>query len=58
MKKYIEKVLKRFNLDKAKSVATPLASHFMLSSKQSPLSNKEKEEMTKVPYASFVGCLM
>ncbi|CAL9006694.1 unnamed protein product, partial [Prunus brigantina] len=30
---YIEKVLKRFNMDKAKLVSTPFPSHFKLSSK-------------------------
>ena len=56
--KYIEKILKRFNMEKANPVATPLASHFKLSSKQSPASEKEEEEMAKVPYASAVGSLM
>ena len=56
--KYIEKVLQRFNMDKAKVVSTPLATHFRLSVKQSPSTEKEKEEMQKVPYASAVGSLM
>ena len=37
---------------------SPLGSHLKLSSKQSPSSEKEKEEMRKVPYASAVGSLM
>ena len=56
--KYIEKELKRFNMEKANPVATPFASHFKLSSKQSPASEKEKVEMAIVPYASAVGSLM
>lgn len=55
---YIEKVLERFNMDKAKSVSCPLAAHFKLSKSQSPSSEEEREEMEKVPYASAVGCLM
>jgi hypothetical protein len=55
---YIEKVLDRFNVSKAKSVSSPLAGHFKLSSKRSPTSGKENEEMKKVPYASAVGSLM
>ncbi|KAL6344420.1 hypothetical protein AAG906_039676 [Vitis piasezkii] len=55
---YIEKVLDKFNMGKAKPVNSPLGSHLKLSSKQSPSSEKEKEEMRKVPYASAVGSLM
>ncbi|RVW34990.1 Retrovirus-related Pol polyprotein from transposon TNT 1-94 [Vitis vinifera] len=45
-------------MGKAKPVSYPLRSHLKLSSKQSPSSEKEKEEMRKVPYASAVGSLM
>lgn len=55
---YIEKVLKRFNMISAKAVSSPLAGHFKLSSSQCPSSDKEKEEMSRVPYASAVGSLM
>ncbi|KAK8921663.1 hypothetical protein KSP39_PZI019972 [Platanthera zijinensis] len=55
---YVEKVLKRFMMDKVKPVATPLAGHFRLSSSQSPSSEKEVEEMSQIPYASAVGSLM
>ena len=55
---YIEKVLERFNMNKAKSVGCPLAGHFKLSSNQYPTSEKDKEEMLKVPYASAVGALI
>lgn len=56
--KYIDKVLERFHMEKANLIATPLASHFNLSSKQSPTIGIEKEEMHKVPYSSVVGSLM
>jgi hypothetical protein len=36
---YIEKVLKRFNMDGAKAVNTPIAAHFKLSVKQCPVSD-------------------
>jgi len=55
---YIEKVLDRFNMSKAKPVSSPLAGHLKLSSKKSPTSEKENEEMKKVSYASAVGSLM
>lgn len=55
---YIEKILARFDMDKAKPVGTPLAGHFKLSSSQSPSSEKKKSEMEKIPYSSAVGSLM
>ena len=55
---YIEKVLKRFNMHKAKLVSIPLAVQFKLSKKQSPTSEGDKEEMKKVPYSSVVGGLI
>ena len=42
----------------AKSVTTQLAKHFKLTKHLSPKTDKEKEYMTKVPYASAVGSLM
>ena len=55
---YIEKVLDKFNMGKAKPVSSPLGSHLKLSSKQSPSREKEKEEMQKVSYVSAMGSLM
>jgi hypothetical protein len=52
---YIEKVLDKFNISKAKPMSSTLTGHLKLSSKQSPTSEKEKEEMKKVPYALAVG---
>ncbi|GMI77935.1 hypothetical protein HRI_001462800 [Hibiscus trionum] len=54
---YVEKVLDRFGVSKAKPVSTPLANHFKLSTEQCSKTNKEIEEMEKVPYASAFGCL-
>ena len=45
-------------MDKAKTVSCPLANHFKLSTMQSPSTDKEKEKMKKIPYASAVGSLM
>ncbi|KAL6323281.1 hypothetical protein AAG906_029288 [Vitis piasezkii] len=39
----------KFNMGKAKPVSSPLGSHLKLSFKQSPLSEKEKEEMRRCP---------
>ncbi|CAH9113366.1 unnamed protein product [Cuscuta europaea] len=55
---YIEKVLRRLNMDKAKEVSSPLTTNFRLTDKDFPSSEKKIEEMDRVPYASAVGSLM
>ena len=45
-------------MSQAKSVSSPLPSHFKLSSKQGPSIDKEKEDMSKILYASAVGSLI
>ena len=55
---YIERVLRRFNMQSAKAVGTPLGSHFRLSQGQSPKGDAEIDYMAKVPYASAIGSLM
>ena len=59
-KEYIEKVLKRFSMNKAKPVSTPLvvATHFRLTKAMCPGTQEEKAEMCSIPYASAVGSLM
>lgn len=55
---YIEKVLKRFNMQNAKLVSTLLVGHFKLFNEHSPKSEEEKNSMSKVIYASIVSSLM
>ena len=55
---YIQKVLKRFNMQNAKPVSIPLASHFKLSKEECPKTQEEMAHMSKVPYASTVGSLL
>ena len=43
-KAYIEKILERFNMSKAKTISSPLVGHFKLSSKQCPTSEKKKKK--------------
>ena len=57
-KNYIEKVRERFNMDQAKVVSSSLATHFKLSIKQNPSTAKEKEDMSRVPYALAVRSLI
>ena len=45
-------------MNEAKLVNTPLGSHFKLSKEQSPKTEKERDHMSKVPYASAIGSLM
>ena len=45
-------------MSKVKPVSTAIASHFKLSFKHCPASEKKKEEMKTVPYASVVGRLL
>lgn len=46
-KEYIEKMLQRFGLEKAKPISTPLAAHFKFSSSQCPTSESDKEKIAK-----------
>ena len=55
---YVKKIFSRFNMNEAKPMSTPLGSHFKLSKEQSPKTNKERDHMSKVPYASTIGNLM
>ena len=54
----MRKVLEKFSMLDAKPVSTPLANHFRLSGSQCPKNKEEIKNMSKVPYASAVGCLM
>ncbi|RVW67999.1 Retrovirus-related Pol polyprotein from transposon TNT 1-94 [Vitis vinifera] len=55
---YVKRVLKRFNMDDAKPVSTPLANHFRLFTNQCPKTDDEVKDMSKVPYVSALGCLI
>ncbi|KAF3666694.1 hypothetical protein FXO37_10397 [Capsicum annuum] len=57
-KRYIEKVLHRFNMQNAKPVSTLLAAHFKLSAMLSPKTNDERDYMYRVPYSRAIGSLM
>ena len=43
---------------KLNPVSTPLGSHFKLSKEQSPKTEKERDHISKVPYALAIGSLM
>ena len=56
--KYISDVLKRFNMSDCRPVATPLEPGVRLTKDMGPATQKEMEDMRKVPYRSAVGSLM
>ena len=55
---YIKKVLNRFNMQNAKVVSTPLASHFKLTKEMCTKTQEEVNKMSNIPYSSAVGNLM
>lgn len=54
---YVERVLKRFNMDKTQPISKPLGGHFRLSKDQSPRI-EEHDYMSKISYTSAIGYLM
>ena len=56
--KYIEDVLRKFNMHDCKAIGTPLDANTRLSKSMSPKSHEEADEMKGVPYQSAVGSLM
>ncbi|KAJ9566010.1 hypothetical protein OSB04_001976 [Centaurea solstitialis] len=55
---YVQKVLHHFGMSEAKSVNTPFAPHFRLSSALSPSTQADVAYMARVSYSSAVGSLM
>jgi len=55
---YIEKVLKRFDMQESKFKDTLVAKEDKFSLKQCPKGNLEIQEVQKIPYASAIGSLM
>ncbi|CAL2263223.1 unnamed protein product [Prunus armeniaca] len=56
--KYIFMVLEIFNMLDCKPMSTHLAKHARLSAQESLSSDKENDEISKVLYASALGCLI
>ena len=57
-KKYLTKVLERFDMLESKPVNTPIPQHFKLSTSQRPETEEERSHMSSVLYASTTGSLM
>ena len=58
LERYIERMLEMFNMKNPKKVSTPLGGHFKLSKRLSPSTEKEKGEMSVIPYSLTIGSLM
>ena len=55
---YIDKVLKRFNMENSKKGLLPMSPGTVLSKNQCPRTLDERVHMNDVPYASAVGSIM
>ncbi|KAI3505789.1 hypothetical protein L1887_28040 [Cichorium endivia] len=55
---YLEKVLQRFNMENSTKGELSIQSNAKLSKTQSPSTDEEIAEMSRVPYASAVGSIM
>ncbi|KAG8501098.1 hypothetical protein CXB51_003177 [Gossypium anomalum] len=55
---YIDKVLKRFNMEESKRRFLPMRHGISLSKEMYPSTPQERERMSKIPYASSIGSIM
>jgi len=55
---YLDKVLKKFNMEGSKRGFLPMSTGITLSKDQCPATAKEIESMAKIPYASAIGSIM
>ena len=55
---YIDKVLKRFNLQDSKKGFLPMSHGINLSKSQCPSTTDERDRMNGIPYASAIGSIM
>ena len=56
--KYIEDILKKYNMNGCKTISTPTCKGVILSKSQEPKNESEIKEMQNIPYAQAVGSLM
>ena len=55
---YIDKVRKRFSMQDSKRGYLPMSHGITLSKSQCPNTKDEREQMSKIPYASVIGSIM
>jgi len=56
--KYIEDILKRFNMKNSKPSITSMEVNVKLSKEMCPQTSEEKKFIGTIPYQSVVGCLV
>lgn len=57
-KSFLQKIVSKFSMHLCKLVCTPLASHFQLSEKSCPETDREKNDMANVSYRMAIGSVM
>jgi hypothetical protein len=55
---YLDKVVKRFHMDKSKKGMLPMITSKPLSKAQRPQTDEERQYMSEVPFASTIGSIM
>ena len=55
---YLDKILKKFNMDQSKKGFLPILQGVRLSTTQCPTSAEDREKMSVIPYASSIGSIM
>ncbi len=55
---YLDKVLKKFNMESSKKALLPMSHGVKLSKTQCPSTADERSRMSAIPYASVVGSIM
>jgi hypothetical protein len=56
--KYIQEILKRYNMDNCTGVVTPMSTGTKYTKATCPKDESEKIQMAKIPYRSAIGSLM
>ena len=55
---YLDKILKKFNMDQSKKGFLPVLQGVQLSTAQCPTTAEDREKMSVIPYASAIGSIM
>ena len=55
---YLDKILKKFNMDQSKKGFLPVLQGVQLSTAQCPTMAEDREKMSVIPYASAIGSIM
>lgn len=55
---YVGKVLRKFNMNKSKSLSIPMGMDCKMSISMSPKTHQDSKEMSPIPYANVVGSII